>query len=114
MSTQYRPLLLVAALLSATVLSGCYTLLKHPRLAHMDYQRPDDKRCANCHSSEEIWSFNHAPGTPSYAGYSGKWADYYDIPWWYQRVWDFEPNFKTKPVESGDDEKDSDDSKNTE
>ncbi len=113
-STQYRPLLLVAALLSATVLSGCYTLLKHPRLAQMDYQRPDDKRCANCHSSAEVWSFNHTPGTPTYVGYSGKWADYYDIPWWYQRVWDFEPSVKTKPVESRDEEKDSNENKNAE
>lgn len=105
MSSRYRLLVLVASLIGATLFSGCFTLLRHPRLSHLDYQRPDDNQCVNCHSSQEIWAFNHSAKSPTYVGYSGKWSDYYDVPWWYKRAWDFEPDVKTKPTGSGDDDK---------
>jgi len=105
MSTRYRSLLVVASLLSAASLSACYTLLKHPRLAELDYGRPDSRQCGNCHSSEEIWSFNHASKGSTSAGDKNKWAKYYDLPWWYERQWDYDPQGKDRTAQSADDEK---------
>jgi hypothetical protein len=98
MSTRYGSLLVVAALIgSAAGVSGCYTRLLHPRLAEINYQRPDSKQCGNCHSSEQIWSFNHTWKKPDYSGGRGNWIDYYDTPWWYEKGWKFDPRAGARP-----------------
>jgi hypothetical protein len=75
----YRLYLFVALLVTVALTSACYTILKHPRLAHLDYRRPDNKQCAACHSSDEIWGFHHLPYAPTT-----------DVPWWYERYWGYE------------------------
>ena len=75
---------------------ACYTLLKHPRLASLDYQRPDDSLCLSCHSNAEIWNFNHPNNIQTYMGKSSSWTEYYDVAWWYEHRWEYKPNNKNK------------------
>lgn len=79
MSKPCRLYLFVVLLVTVAVTPACYTILKHPRLAHLDYRRPDDKQCLTCHTSDEIWGFHHLPHSPAT-----------DIPWWYERYWSYE------------------------
>ena len=92
MSIRDRCLLIVASTLIIAALPACFTTLKHPRLASLDYARPDDCRCSNCHSNEQIWSFNHSAMKPTYESYSQSWLLYYDIAWWYTNRWDYHPD----------------------
>jgi hypothetical protein len=93
MTERYRSyslsvLLFVVAL--APALPACYTLIKHPRSQQLDYARPSDNRCRGCHSHQQIWSFNHAsPPQPNSGRYSDRWMRYYEVPWWYERFWDY-------------------------
>jgi hypothetical protein len=60
---------------------ACYTLFDHPRLARLDYERPRDKRCTNCHPREQIWALlqpERRVRSPE------PWRDYYDYPWWFE------------------------------
>jgi hypothetical protein len=76
MSKPCRPYLFVALLVTVAIAPGCYTILLHPRLAQLDYRRPDHKHCSACHTSAEIWGFHHLPKAPAT-----------DVPWWYERFW---------------------------
>jgi len=58
----------------------------------LNYARPEDKRCVNCHSNEEIWAFNHSSKKPTHASYSREWLMYYESAWWYQKQWDYKPD----------------------
>lgn len=80
---------MIAVAVAATALfSACYTLMQHPRLAQLNYARPNSDRCETCHSNEAIWAFHHAPRTPTADGLPGaKWRTFYDIPWWYDAAW---------------------------
>jgi hypothetical protein len=69
-------------------------MTKHPRLASLDYARPDDQSCSNCHSSEEIWAFNHASDKPTHESYSRAWIRYYDTAWWYDKKWKYHPTIE--------------------
>jgi hypothetical protein len=83
-SHRSKVLLIALALLAATLLPACYTLFRHPRLAQLNYQRPEDNRCKTCHSSQELWDFTHPATLPPQVG---PWGEFYDRPWWYQRRW---------------------------
>lgn len=91
MTSRYRLLLVAVSISCSAALPACYTLLQHPRLSSLNYQRPEDTECVNCHTSEEIWTFNHAPRKPSYEGYAEGWIEYYDVPRWYRRSWGYTP-----------------------
>jgi hypothetical protein len=99
MTSRYRLTLIAVAICCVLAAPACYTLLEHPRLASLDYQRPDDKRCANCHTSEEIWAFNNPPRKPTFVDFGAAWFEYYDVARWYQRSWNFTPRVlpETKP-----------------
>jgi hypothetical protein len=91
MPTRYRAILLVFLAGLACVFPACYTLLQHPRLANMDYSRPESDRCLDCHTASELWRFHHSPSTPVYAGTArSSWGYYYDLPWWYDAYWDYD------------------------
>lgn len=92
MTSRYRLLLLTIPAAILAVVPACYTLIEHPRLASMDYNRPDDKQCVNCHTSEDIWEFNHPPNKPTYAGYDDAWFEYHDACRWYKRSWGYTPD----------------------
>jgi hypothetical protein len=66
-------------------------MMSHPRLASMNYARPDDRRCTSCHSEEETWAFNHPSVKPTYESYSPAWVAYYETAWWYDKLWDYHP-----------------------
>ncbi len=88
-SKPYNMYLFVAALVAAAATPACYTLLQHPRVAEIDYQRPEGKRCFECHTDEEIDGFHRQPNAPD----SG-------IPWWYDRYWyyDASSDLETVPI----------------
>jgi hypothetical protein len=92
MSYRYRFVLAAAIVVALTGLPACYTIMKHPQLASLDYARPDDRNCTNCHSEQEIWGFNHTPTKPTYQSYSRAWIKYYDTAWWYEGMWDYHPD----------------------
>jgi hypothetical protein len=96
MTNTFRTLIAVVLLGIIAVLPACYTVLKHPRLASLDYQRPKDSACLNCHSNAEIWNFNHPNNIQTYVGKPGSWSEYYDYAWWYEHRWDYEPDNKNK------------------
>jgi hypothetical protein len=80
LSTRYR-FILAAAVLCATVsLPACYTIFVHPRLAELNYQRPTERRCEVCHSSQELWDYTH-PAT--IRPMQDPWGEYYEMPWWF-------------------------------
>jgi len=78
------------ALLSATaLLPACYTVLQHPRLAQLRYQRPESHTCRSCHSGDDLWRYTHPAALPRA---TGVWRDYYDVPWWFERHWQTTPS----------------------
>ena len=91
MTIRYRLLLTAVIVSSAAAIPACYTIMEHPRLAKLDYARPEEKRCSNCHSNEEIWAFNNPSKKPTHQSYSTAWIKYYDTPWWYDKKWEFQP-----------------------
>jgi hypothetical protein len=71
-------ILLLVALASAGPLAACYTLAQHPRVASLDFRRPQGKSCTGCHRAEEIRGFLRpeklAPDPPPW--------DSLTHPWW--------------------------------
>ena len=72
----FFPLAALAILVG--LLPACYTLFKHPRVASLNYSRPDEG-CINCHARDELWQYLHTRGT--LAGTSD-WDAYQNEPWW--------------------------------
>jgi hypothetical protein len=91
MTIRCRFILTAVIVSSAAAIPACYTIMDHPRLASLDYARPDDNRCSNCHSNEEIWAFNNPSKKPTHESYSWAWIKYYDTAWWYDKKWEFQP-----------------------
>jgi hypothetical protein len=88
-SKPFRSYLLITVAVAAIVTPSCYTLLQHPRVAQIDYERPDGKQCFDCHTDEEIKDFHHQPKAPEMGN-----------PWWYERYWyyDASPDLETVPL----------------
>jgi hypothetical protein len=83
MTTKSRRTSLVpiaVALSAALLLSACYTLMQHPRLAQLDYARPSDKRCLNCHAEADLRRLVIAH---QHSSSRDPWRSYYDEPWWF-------------------------------
>ncbi len=85
--------LIITAIFSLILMTGCYTLLKHPTLQNDSRQsnsfgevEPVQYRsdCIQCHVSSE----DYYNSTLSYGHYyqqsSDRWLFYYDSPWWVQ------------------------------
>lgn len=97
MTPTKRLTILIAALVvaSSSVLAGCYTLFRHPRLAKMDYRRPASNHCIECHTSASLWRFSHPARLPR----TGRpWSDYYDAPWWYEGRWGIPADSTRRPA----------------
>ena len=67
-------------LLLSTSFSACYTLFRHPRLAQLNYQRPNDKSCVKCHSHADLKGLV-SPNQLKLA--NAPWDEFYDAPWWF-------------------------------
>lgn len=87
MSDRLRLSFIIATLTAVSLLPACYTLFTHPRLAQLDYQRPEDNRCQTCHSAPELWSYTQPPSIPSA---EGPWNAFYSHPWWHKSRWAIE------------------------
>jgi hypothetical protein len=84
------PLAAIAVALSA---SGCYTLLKHPRVDTAAYEEIQDNSCTSCHYEDELWYYHHAPRHRVYPGVGAEaWGFYYAVPWWYDSYWHYTPS----------------------
>ncbi len=71
-------ILLLLALAAVGPLAACYTLVQHPRVASLNFRRPQGKSCTGCHRAEEISGFlrpEHLAPPPT------PW-DTLTRPWW--------------------------------
>ena len=81
-SPTLRLSLAAIALSALFVLPACYTLFKHPRLASLNYARPDEAPCTTCHTGADLSRYvrqNNAMQP------SGAWAEYYADPRWLEK-----------------------------
>ena len=64
--------------------SSCYTILRHPRIAQADHQRPENNRCFDCHTEDEVYGYHYPVniGRPPV-----DWHDTLYAPWWYDAYW---------------------------
>jgi hypothetical protein len=71
-------------LLALAILSGCYTVLRHPRV-ESDVEEPDPvvvrSDCAACHSDWDLERYGYAFHPGWYPVY-GAWPRWYYDPWW--------------------------------
>jgi hypothetical protein len=71
---------LIAALALIAFVEGCYTLVRHPGIARLNYLRPpSDTPCTSCHTSEQRLAFVSSQRLDRARGPWGALAD----PWWY-------------------------------
>ncbi|HEX5131608.1 MAG TPA: hypothetical protein VFX92_03875 [Candidatus Krumholzibacteria bacterium] len=63
---------------STAVLTACYTLVQHPRVASMNFRRPQGEACTACHEPAAIRAFVRQEHL---AAETGAWA-VLDDPWW--------------------------------
>jgi len=82
-----RALLPVAIALGVSLLlSGCYTLLTHPRSAGEEAVSGGGD-CLQCHVEDDFRSTSYAPWVGYYAYSTSPWINYYGSPWWYDDYW---------------------------
>ncbi|MBD3336386.1 MAG: hypothetical protein GF355_12805 [Candidatus Eisenbacteria bacterium] len=74
-------------LLAVSLLAGCYTVLRHPRVETDVHDGAWE--CASCHADAELYHFRD-----SFYDYGGTygygvtpWYGYYAAPWWYDNYW---------------------------
>lgn len=90
------PLVVLAGALGV---SGCYTLLKHPRVNNAAYEEVQSTSCTSCHYEDELWYYHHAPAHRTYPGpMADAWGFYYEMPWWYDAYWDYSPSSGSGPI----------------
>jgi len=71
--------LALLGLISACMVSACYTLVQHPGIVRRNYQRPDKGiPCTSCHKSDELRVFVQSNRL---ARESSPW-DELNHPWW--------------------------------
>lgn len=77
-----RYLWLVAAFVLIAAIEGCYTLVRHPGIPQLNYQRPpSDSPCASCHSPEQHLAFVTPQRFDPARGVWGKLSH----PWWFEK-----------------------------
>jgi len=84
MTRRYRSLNIALALALLALAPACYTLFQHPRLAELDYARPQGRNCRKCHSTQDLWSYTHPRG---YREPQPPWRDFYEYPSWLEDFW---------------------------
>ena len=88
MKTRRTVSIAAAAVWAALLIPACYTLVSHPRVKHDAYEEVSDRRCSQCHSDTEVWSYHHPP--KHFYVYDERypaWGQYYNVPWWYNGYW---------------------------
>ena len=71
----------------ALLLSGCYTMLRHPAATEETAAVSDDD-CARCHYEDDYYAApSYSPWVEYYASSSWPWINYYGSPWWYDETW---------------------------
>ena len=70
----------VAGIVLLALTPACYTLFDHPRLAQLNYERPNNQRCMKCHDGDALWAMLQPQRR---AAHTGPWRTFYDEPWWF-------------------------------
>lgn len=96
-----RAVVVVIAIAALFTTPSCYTLFQHPRLAELNYARPQQRDCGVCHTPQQLWAFTHPKG---YSDKRGAWKDYYDYPWWFDDYWHTQRNQQMHSDDNGADE----------
>ncbi|MCK4546815.1 MAG: hypothetical protein KAW17_05150 [Candidatus Eisenbacteria sp.] len=88
MKSKAYPLTMAIVVLAALAcLSGCYTVLKHPRQVSMTDEHGARRSCSDCHDQAQYY---HDPFMYRYYdrhSYHNQWYGYYNDPWWYDNYW---------------------------
>ncbi len=84
MKTSWKLTMLI--LTTGIILSGCYTVLRHPRAGNdagltSDYYDPD--ACSQCHVDQSFFNYS----SNDYYGHYQPLLDYYSRPWWWDAYW---------------------------
>ncbi|MBP6874806.1 MAG: hypothetical protein KBD56_01905 [Candidatus Eisenbacteria bacterium] len=77
----------VLALAFALLLTGCYTLLRHPSSQEYSSVSAGGQSCAQCHAESDEAIVEYAPWVDYYAHSSWPWINYYGSPWWQDDAW---------------------------
>ncbi len=77
---------IVLALLVALTLSGCYTMLRHPR-GGATGGATTESDCSRCHGGTESYAADYYPWVEYYAYSSSPWINYYGSRWWGDDHW---------------------------
>jgi len=81
------PAALAVAVLLATVLTGCYTLLRHPApAAGAALDQGED--CTRCHAQQAPIDVSVYPWVEYYTYSDSPWINYYGAPWWHDTYWE--------------------------
>jgi hypothetical protein len=73
-----RLVFLAAAVVFLVPLAACYTLVQHPRVTALDYRRPADRSCTECHRAEAVRDYLRPERLPDP---THPW-DALEEPWW--------------------------------
>ena len=81
-------ILLITLIFLVLLLSGCYTILKHPG-AEENYTAQDYQAdCLGCHTDYHEYPYGYFYGYyPNYWWSSPRWGHYYAYPWWWDHYW---------------------------
>jgi hypothetical protein len=76
----FHLLVLTAVILLAGAVEGCYTLVRHPGIARLNYARPSSETpCIQCHTSGQRLAYVSSHGLDRARG---PWGGL-DDPWWF-------------------------------
>ena len=89
---QYQRHLLSALVVLVTLLSGCYTVLRHPpvqRESYLSSEITHRDACNSCHTGFGVFSYEDPlrPAPPYTSPKLQDWNYYYHYPWWLDDVY---------------------------
>jgi len=78
--------LVCVALILASGIAGCYTMLRHPEAGPGRAAEADG--CSRCHDRDEPLEVFASPLIDYYGYSSSPWINYYGAPWWHGSAWE--------------------------
>ena len=91
------------------VVSGCYTIIKHPEEPKLVTEEGVYRDCIECHQEGGFHHYDPYSYGGYYDFYPPLWQHYYARPWWYREHWyyvppasdDDEGQYEMRPVRRG-------------
>lgn len=77
----------VALFIGASVLGGCYTVLKHPTTEVTGHGDFAGRNCYSCHDGSGSALDYDPMHVPAFDYYTDSWYGFYAYPWWHRDIW---------------------------